>query len=160
MHTIKKNCSGNSFMKLFQRNICTGVVLLVLVLGQVSSAFSGEREGCLLCGMHLSDYSHVKYTIIDTEGKTYVTCGVQCGLLLTLNLKTKFKSATMTDLFSHKTIASDKGWYIFKSSVITDMAPGLIGFADKFQAENFIKGYGGELISYEQALEKASKGYR
>jgi len=147
-------------MRLFQRKICTVIVMLFLVLGQVSPVFSAEREGCLLCGMYLSDYSHVKYTIVDTEGKTYVTCGVQCGLILTLNLKGKFKSATLTDLFSHKSVASEKGWYVFKSSVITDMAPGLIGFADKSQAENFIKGFGGELLTYQQALEKASKGYR
>ena len=94
-------------MRLFQRKICTVLVMMPLVLGQVSLALSGEREGCLLCGMYLSNYSHVKYTVVDTAGKNYVTCGVQCGLLLSLNLKEKFKSATMTDLFSHKSIASD-----------------------------------------------------
>ena len=40
------------------------------------------------------------------------------------------------------------------------MAPGLIGFSDKSQAEKFIKGFGGELLTYQQALEKAGKGYR
>ena len=147
-------------MRLFQRNICTLLVLMFLVLGYVSPALSDDRPGCLLCGMYLSDYTHVKYTVVDTEGKEYVTCGVQCGLLLTLNLKTKFKSATMTDLFSHKTIPSEKGWYVFKSEIITDMSPGLIGFANKSHAEKFIKGFGGELITYRQALEKAGKGYR
>jgi len=147
-------------MRLFQRNICTAFVMMFLVFGQVSAALAEERPGCLLCGMYLSDYTHVKYTVVDTDGKEYVTCGVQCGLLLTLNLKNKFKFATMTDLFSHKTIPSEEGWYVFKSSIITDMSPGLIGFANKSHAEKFIKGFGGELITYQQGLEKAAKGYR
>jgi len=134
--------------------------MVSLVLGWVSWAVSDEPEDGLLCGMYLPQYSHVKYTIVDTSGKKYVTCGVQCGLLLTLNLKKRFKSATMTDLFSHRSVASENGWYVFKSSIITDMAPGLIGFADKSQAEKFIKGFGGELLTYQQALEKASTGYR
>ena len=147
-------------MRRFQRSVCIVFVMMCLVLGHVSSVLSDDRPGCLLCGMYLSDYTHVKYTVVDTDGKEYVTCGVQCGLLLTLNLKNKFKSATMTDLFSHKTIPSEKGWYVFKSSVITDMSPGLIGFIKKSDAEKFIKGFGGELITYQQGLEKAAKGYR
>ena len=147
-------------MRRFQRSVCIVFVMMSLVLGHVSSALSDERPGCQLCGMYLSDYTHVKYTVVDTDGKEYVTCGVQCGLLLTLNLKNKFKSATMTDLFSHKTIPSEKGWYVFKSSIITDMSPGLIGFIKKSDAEKFIKGFGGELITYQQGLEKAAKGYR
>ena len=147
-------------MRIFQRSVCIVSVMMLFTLGHVSHVLSGERPGCLLCGMYLSDYTHVKYTIVDTDGKEYATCGVQCGLLLTLNLKKKFKSATMTDLFTHKTIPSEKGWYVFKSSVITDMSPGLIGFIKKSDAEKFIKGFGGELITYQQGLEMAAKGYR
>lgn len=147
-------------MRLLQRNICILSVMTCFLLGLVSLAHSDEREGCLLCGMYLPNYTHVKYTVIDTDGKKYVTCGVQCGLILTLNLKDKFKSSTMTGLLSHKTIQSEKGWYVFKSSVITDMSPGLIGFVDKSLAEKFIKGFGGELLSYQQALDKAKTGYR
>ena len=147
-------------MRLFKRNILVISLLLYAVAGLSVSALSAEREACLLCGMYLPEYTHVKYTVFDTEGRSYVTCGVQCGLILTLNLKDKFQSATMTDLFSHKTIASEKGWYVFKSSVITDMSPGLLGFARKSQAEKFIKGFGGELLTYQQALDKAVTGYR
>jgi DeoR family transcriptional regulator, copper-sensing transcriptional repressor len=149
-------------MRLFQRNICTVVVMMFLVLGRVSLAVSDEPAGCLLCGMYLPGYSHVRYTIVDQKEKKYVTCGVQCGLLLTLNLQktNEFKSATMTDLLSHKAVPSEKGWYVFKSSLITDMAPGLIGFADKSQAEKFIIGFGGEVFNYQQALDKAATGYR
>ena len=148
----------NTFMSLFKRNFLIFLMMALTLPGLASSALSEEAKQCILCGMHLPRYTHVKYTVIDTGDKEYVTCGVQCGLILQLNLKKTFKSATMTDLLSHKSIPSEKGWYVYKSSVITDMSPGFIGFADKARAEQFIKGFGGELVSYQQALEKARTG--
>ena len=125
-----------------------------------SPALSKEVDECLMCGMDLSQYTHVKYTVVDTNGKRYVTCGVQCGIILQLNLKDKFKAAVMTDLFSHKSLPAEKGWYVYKSSVITDMGPGLIGFSGKSQAEKFIKGFGGELLTYQQSVEKVKSGFK
>jgi nitrous oxide reductase accessory protein NosL len=46
-----------------------------------------------------------------------------------------------------------KGFYVYKSSVITDMAPGFIAFKKKSDAEKFAKGFGGRVITYEEALE-------
>lgn len=145
-------------MGLFRRNLTILPVLLLLLAGHPLLANAEEKNECVLCGMYLPNYTHVKYTVTDTTGNKYVTCGVQCGLILQLNLKKKFQSATMTDLLSHQSVPADKGWYVYKSSVITDMAPGLIGFRDKSRAEQFIKGFGGELLNYQQALEKAKAG--
>jgi nitrous oxide reductase accessory protein NosL len=85
---------------------------------------------------------------------------VQCGLLLQLNLKNKFKSATATDLFSHRTLPAEKAWYVYHSSIITDMGPGFIAFADKKTAENFIKGFEGELLDYPSALKRVRQGFK
>lgn len=145
-------------MNPVRRNLFILTLLLCVSFGLLLSVNAEEGKSCVLCGMYLTDYTHVKYTVTDTDGKEYVTCGVQCGLILQLNLKEKFQSATMTDLFSHKNIPADKGWYVYRSSVITDMAPGLIGFRDKSRAEQFIKGFGGELLNYQQALDKAKAG--
>jgi len=145
-------------MRLFRTNLFILLLMLPVSLGLLSSANAEEKNACVLCGMYLTDYTHVKYTVTDTDGKKYITCGVQCGLILQLNLKKKFQSATMTDLFSHKSIPAEKGWYVYRSSIITDMAPGLIGFRDKIKAEKFIKGFGGELLNYQQALAKAKAG--
>jgi nitrous oxide reductase accessory protein NosL len=145
-------------MSLFKRNFLIFLMMALTLPGLASSAHAEEAKQCILCGMHLPRYTHVKYTVIDTGGKEYVTCGVQCGLILQLNLKNTFKSATMTDLLSHKSIPSENGWYVYKSSVITDMSPGFIGFADKSRAEQFIQGFGGQLVTYQQALEKARTG--
>ena len=142
------------------RNIFFLLAATIFLAAIHSPALSKEMNECLMCGMDLSKYTHVKYTVVDTNGKNYVTCGVQCGIILQLNLKNKFKTATMTDLFSHKSLPAEKGWYVYKSSVITDMGPGLIGFSGKSQAEKFIKGFGGELLNYQQSVEKVKSGFK
>lgn len=119
----------------------------------VSWLWGGEIKRCIVCGMDLSKYPHTKYVVTTTEGKEFQTCGVQCGLTLHLRLKEKFKSATATDLLSNRSFDAQNGFYVYKSTVITDMAPGFISFATRANAEKFQKGFGGKVVTYQEALE-------
>jgi hypothetical protein len=117
------------------------------------SAWAGDVERCIICGMDVSRYPHSRYVVETTDGKKYTTCGVQCGLTLHLRLKDQWKSATAADLLSNRGFDATKGFYVYKSSVITDMAPGFIAFKRKVNAEKFAKGFGGQVVTYEGALE-------
>ncbi len=140
--------------KNFVSLICTFALCLALV----GISLAGEKiERCIICGMDVSKYIHVKYVVTTTEGKQYTTCGVQCGLMLHLQFGDKFKSATATGLITHRSIDAKKAWYVYKSSVITDMAPGYIAFATKSNAEKFAKGFEGKVVSYDEALEIKKK---
>ena len=133
----------------------TTLFLLILLLPlQVQAAEPGR---CAMCGMDLSKYTHTRYEVAAKGGTLYRTCGVQCGLILQLNLGDRFDHATATGLLTHKKLASDKAWYVFHSSVITDMAPGFIAFTSKENAQRFIKGFGGQLMNYKDALAQATK---
>ena len=134
-------------------------VLLLFLLSPVCP-MAQEHQQCIMCGMDLTKYTHVRYQIIDTGGNTYTTCGVQCGLLLQLNLKDKFKSATATDLFNHKTLPADKAWYVYRSTIITDMGPGFIAFASRDHANRFVTGFGGKVVNWQQALDIVKKGFK
>ena len=103
--------------------------------------------------MDVSKYPHAKYVVTTTEGEELFTCGVQCGLTLHLRLKEKFKFAMATDLLNNRPFDAQKGFYVYKSTVITDMAPGFISFATKMNAERFQKGFGGKVVTYQEALE-------
>jgi hypothetical protein len=103
--------------------------------------------------MDVLKYPHTKYMVRTTEGEEFVVCGVQCGLTLHLRLKEIFKSATATDLFSNRSFDAQKGFYVYKSTVITDMAPGFISFITRANAEKFQKGFGGKVVTYQEALE-------
>jgi hypothetical protein len=103
--------------------------------------------------MDVSKYPHTRYVVATTEGEEFVTCGVQCGLTLHLRLKEKFKSGTATDLLSNRSFDAQKGFYVYKSTVITDMAPGFISFITRANAEKFQKGFGGKVVTYQEAIE-------
>jgi nitrous oxide reductase accessory protein NosL len=109
-------------------------------------------ERCIVCGMDVSKYPHTRYIVLTKDGKKYSTCGVQCGLTLHLRFGDKWKSATAADLLSNRSFDATKGFYVYKSSVITDMAPGFIAFKRKVNAEKFAKGFGGQVVSYDEAL--------
>ena len=125
--------------------------MLIVLINPI--LWSGEIKRCQVCGMDGSKYPHTKYVVTMTGGEEFVTCGVQCGLTLHLRFKEKFKSATATDLLSNRSFDAQKGFYVYKSTVITDMAPGFISFGIKANAEKFQKGFGGKVVTYKEALE-------
>ena len=129
------------------------MLLMTFLLFSGTSAWAGGIERCIVCGMDVSKYPHTRYVVETTEGKKYPTCGVQCGLTLHLRFKDKWKSATAADLLSNRPFDVKKGFYVYKSSVITDMAPGFIAFKRRTDAEKFAKGFGGQVVTYEEALE-------
>ncbi|MCJ7685800.1 MAG: nitrous oxide reductase accessory protein NosL [Desulfobacteraceae bacterium] len=126
------------------------VFVAILLLASRLSVWAVER--CIVCGMDVSKYSHTQYVVETSDGKKYTTCGVQCGLTLHLRFKDKWKSATASDLLSNRPFDVKKGFYVYKSTVITDMAPGFIAFKRKANAEKFARGFGGRMVTYEEAL--------
>lgn len=131
--------------------LCFGLFLLISVVAV--PLWAGAVERCIVCGMDVSKYPHSLYVVQTTDGTSYSTCGVQCGLTLHLRFKEKWKSATATDLLSNHSFDATKGYYVFKSTVITDMAPGFIAFKQKEHAEKFAKGFGGKVVTYPEAME-------
>ena len=138
-----------------RKRACLHITALAFVFFGVCnlSAWAGDIERCIVCGMDVSKYPHSRYVVKTSDGETYTTCGVQCGLTLHLRLKDKWKSATAADLLSNRDFDATKGFYVYKSSVITDMAPGFIAFKRKVNAEKFAKGFGGQVVTYDEALE-------
>jgi hypothetical protein len=140
----------NGGIKKFILTSALGVLLVLVLFG---GSWSGEVKRCIICGMDVSKYAHTKYVVTTTEGEEFITCGAQCGLTLHLRLKERFKSAIALDLLSNRPFSAQSGFYVYKSTVITDMAPGFISFATKANAEKFAKGFGGQVVSYDEALK-------
>lgn len=132
---------------------CSLLLVFVAILFLASTISAWAVKGCIVCGMDVSKYPHTRYVVKTTDGKEYVTCGVQCGLTLHLRFKDKWKSATASDLLSNRPFDVKKGFYVYKSSVITDMAPGFIAFKRRVNAEKFGKGFWGKVVTYQEALE-------
>ncbi|MBA4393761.1 MAG: hypothetical protein C0407_09440 [Desulfobacca sp.] len=136
----------------FKKLIILGCLPLFLLVLVHSFTVAEEVRRCIICGMDVSKYPHTRYWVKTTSGEEYVTCGTQCGLSLHLQLNEKFKSAQATDLLSNRPIEARKAFFVYKSSVITDMSPGFIVFGVRKNAEIFTKGFGGQVVTYEEAL--------
>ena len=130
------------------------LAICVILLITVAALAKDEVRRCNQCGMDLTKYPHSIYTIQWKDGTTSQTCGVQCGLTQQLKKKDLFKSAYATDLITNQRVPAEEGFYVFKSSVTTDMGPGFIAFKQRVHAEKFQKGFGGQLLSYPEALKK------
>ena len=133
---------------------------LLLLLLSPACLVAQEHPQCSLCGMDLNKYTHVRYTVTTSSGQQITTCGVQCGLLLQLNLGADFKSAVATDLLYHKTIPAEKAWYVYHSKIITDMSPGFIAFASQDHASRFAKGFGGKVLTLQQSIDAVKGGFK
>ena len=134
------------------KKIVLGIFLISLFMIMAGLLLAGEVKRCIICGMDVSKYPHTRYVVTTTEGEEFITCGAQCGLTLHLRFKDKFKSATASDLLSNRPVDVRKAFYVYKSSVITDMAPGFIVFAVRKNAESFARGFGGQVVTYDEAL--------
>ena len=128
-------------------------ILAWIVLVFFAPLCFAEVERCIVCGMDVSKYPHTRYVVETMEGKAYPTCGVQCGLTLHLRFKEQWKVATAMDLLSNRSFDATTGFYVYKSTVITDMAPGFISFKIRANAEKFAAGFGGQVVAYQEALE-------
>lgn len=136
---------------------CKWILLLLLFVASpfLASGLSAQTAGlkkCEVCGMDVSQYPHTRYVAETIDGRKHATCGVQCGLTLHLRFKDQWKSAIASDLLSNRPFDAKNGFYVYKSSVITDMAPGFISFKTKINAEKFSKGFGGQAVTYHEAL--------
>ena len=94
-------------------------------------------ERCAQCGMDLSKYQRTQYEIHWTDGTTKIMCGVQCGLTQQILHRDKFKSSVAKDYYSGRLFDAAKGFYVFGSKIIADMAPGFIAFEQRADAEKF-----------------------
>ncbi len=122
------------------------VVALGLLAAHVSAL---GADTCAKCGMDLSKHTHTRYETVLGDGTRVVTCGVQCGMML--EAARGVQRAWATDFISGRRIDASKAWYVVGSSAVPDMAPGAIAFASREDAEKFRKGFGGEVLDWNQA---------
>jgi len=135
------------------KNFAAVVAVVLLLAVTPALGMQPDPTKCALCGMEMAKYPHTRYTITKADGKTMVTCGVQCGLTAHIRLGDAWKSATATDLFTNKQIDAKDATLVHGSRIITDMSPGFIAFKAREHGEKFAEAFGGKVMNYAEALE-------
>jgi copper chaperone NosL len=136
-------------------------VLLTLSLGTVCLAAEKVEapDACKQCGMDRTKFGHSRMIVTYTDGSSTGTCSINCVVTDMKAAKDKtVKSFQVADYNTRKLIdAKNAAWVIggSKKGVMTAVAKW--AFADKKDADAFIKANGGKPASFDEALKAAEK---
>jgi nitrous oxide reductase accessory protein NosL len=135
-------------------------VLLVLSLGTVCLAAETKVEApdsCIHCGMDRTRFGHSRMIVSYTDGSSAGTCSLNCVVTdMSKNKGKTVKSFQVADYNSRKlTDAKAAAWVIggTRKGVMTPVAKW--AFADKQDADAFIKANGGKPATFDDALKAA-----
>jgi copper chaperone NosL len=114
---------------------------------------------CKQCGMDRTMFAHSRMVVTYTDGSSAGTCSLNCVVTDTKGAKGKtVKSFQVADYNTRKLIdARSASWVIggSKKGVMTAVAKW--AFADRKDADAFIKQNGGKPASFDEALKAAEK---
>lgn len=128
------------------------VVMLSMLFAftTASAVFAGAKDVCPKCGKEIQT-QNAKFYVVYKDGKKESFGCPHCGLS-EVN-KGNVKSAKATDFLRGKKIDAEKAFYLKGSSFGTCCEPYWLSFGTKEDAEKFSKGFGGTVMTYEEALK-------
>lgn len=137
-------------------------ISLVLVLSLVTFCLAAEKvetpDSCKHCGMDRTKFAHSRMVVTYSDGSSTGTCSINCVVTDLKESKKEVKSFQVGDYNSKKLIdAKTATWVIggSKKGVMTRTAKW--AFAEKSDADAFIKSNGGKLASFDETLKAAEK---
>jgi copper chaperone NosL len=136
-------------------------VLMILSLGTVCLATDKVEapDACVHCGMDRTKFAHSRMIVTYTDGSSAGTCSLNCVVTdLVQNKGKSVKTFQVADYNSKKLIdAKSAAWVIggSKRGVMTPVAKW--AFADKKDADAFIKANGGKAATFDEALKATEK---
>ncbi|MCB2183355.1 MAG: nitrous oxide reductase accessory protein NosL [Desulfobulbaceae bacterium] len=134
------------------------MIVVFLMLFCIPAAFAAagqeDRPACQVCGMYIDEYQKTAGKLEYNDGKLVQSCGLACLLRLVVDEggPDAFKSLLVKDFLSEKTLQAQEAIYVLSSKIIPDMLPSIIAFQDRAEAQHFKDAYGGELVTFSQAL--------
>jgi len=133
-------------------------ILWLLVIATIwlpLTALAVSPGQCEICGKPVTESSNwFIIQISDGEEKTYGCAG--CGLsALAAMSQEAIVEAKAEDFLRRKLINAREAFYLRGTDIGFCCEPYWLAFASREEAEKFAKGFGGEVLNFEEALEKA-----
>ncbi len=117
---------------------------------------SRHRE-CSECGMDRKAYGFSRMLVIFSDGKEVGICSLHCAVLvIDSNNGETVKALLVADRNSHDLIPAEKAFWVLggkKRGVMTMRAKW--AFTTKEAAQDFVKEYDGEIVTWDEALAAA-----
>ncbi|MDY0393197.1 DeoR family transcriptional regulator [Virgibacillus halophilus] len=124
----------------------------VTLANELDPPTAPANHECVFCRKSINE--RLTYRLILQNNEIETACCAHCGLLRHRQIKEKVIQAICTDFLTQTTISSVAAWYVMDTSVhIGCCKPQVLTFESKNHAERFVKGFGGELHSFQEAME-------
>lgn len=118
----------------------------------VQNELPNKSNMCSLCSRAINE--KLAYRIILSNNSIEVACCAHCGLLRHRQLLNENVQAICHDFLKHTTINATQAWFVMDSSLdISCCQPQVITFEQKNNAKKFVKGFGGTVYSFYEAIE-------
>jgi DeoR family transcriptional regulator, copper-sensing transcriptional repressor len=108
------------------------------------------RAGCVMCGVGVDQRTAVSLRLDD--GTQIAACCPHCGLMYIAH-EPKVISALATDYLYGKIHNVRQAVFVLESQVQICCAPSLLCFAKQEDASRFQTGFGGQVLTFEQAIQ-------
>lgn len=123
-----------------------------ITLNNKQSASTANTDSCVFCSRKVNE--RLAYRIILSDNKIEVACCAHCGLLRHRQLGKQVIQAICPDFFKQTTIGATLAWYVMGASVEVGCChPQVLTFERKDHADNFVKGFGGNVYVFSEAIE-------
>lgn len=111
------------------------------------------NDNCVYCHREIDE--RLSYRLILSGNRMESTCCAHCGLLRHHQLADQVIQAICYDFFFHTTISALQAWFVMDSGLdIGCCQPQILVFRQRNNAEGFVKGFGGVILSFTEAIER------
>ncbi len=117
-----------------------------------------EKEWCPICGMSIKMFYKTSHTskLFNHNNKDRQYCSVRCLVVDMKEYTIDLKSIKVVDASSQQLISAINAFYVVESKVKGTMSKvSKLAFATKNDANEFIKKYGGRVVSFKEVLKMA-----
>jgi copper chaperone NosL len=142
-----------------QMLLCGLLVMVFLLIGIAAYAETMQdiqaHKNCKYCGMDREKFDYSRMLTEYTDGSSFGSCSIHCTAIdLAQTLDKQIKAIMAADYHKKNLIDAEKASWVIggsKPGVMTKTAKW--AFADKKDAEAFIKENGGKLANFEDAMK-------
>lgn len=143
-----------------KRRILGAVLSMVFLLTGIAAYAEPEKDikehpSCKYCGMDREKFAHSRMLTQYGDGSSFGSCSIHCTAIDLAQAFDKEPKAIMASDYNKKNlIDAEKAYWVIggdKPGVMTKTAKW--AFADKKDAEAFIKEHGGKLGTFDDAMK-------
>ena len=143
-----------------KRRILSGLFVALFLLSGIAAYAENlsdvqQHKSCKYCNMDREKFAHSRMLIEFTDGSSTGLCSIHCAALELAQTFDKEPKAILVGDYNHKNlIDAEKAYWVIggqKPGVMTKIAKW--AFAEKKDAEDFIKENGGKLGTFDDAMK-------